>query len=119
MARLELPIYIMSRENNAAVVDTPVLAVDGAQFQNDGQTIVRLHNTSGGIKTVTFLTPTTLGNTPSNVVADYAFALPAGPALIRFIGPWPTNEYNQADNKVYIDCSVDGVNITVLRLPVE
>lgn len=116
MPRLELPIHVMSRENAASVVDTSVLLVDGAQFVNDGRTFLRLHNTSAGAKSVTFLTPPTLGNDPSLAVADYAYTLPAGPSTLRFIGPWPTGLYSQADNKVYIDVSIDGVNIIVFRL---
>ena len=115
MARLELAVVTVSR-NGIAATDTPVLAADGGQFVNDGRTFLRVNNTTAVSRTITFLTPYTVGSGPALAVADHAFVLPAA-ATERWLGPWPPGIYNQPDGKVYFDVSVDGISVRPFKVP--
>lgn len=115
MPRLELAVVTVSRNAVIATV-TPVLAVDGAQFQNDGQTCLMVDNNTGGAKVITFLTPGTVGQGPALAIADHAYTIASGP-IQRWLGPWPTGIYNQVDGKVYLDVSVDGISIRPIKVP--
>ena len=95
MARTDLTVQ--------AVVKTGVVAsggvvgiADGHKFPNTGRTFVRVTKTttSGDI---TFQTPKTISGL---AIAELVVSLAVETQLI---GPFPTNLFNQADGKVYVD----------------
>lgn len=82
---------------------------NGAEVANDGKTVFRLENLTGGALNVTFVTPVTVLSTPALAVADQVFSVPA--TSERWIGPFPTSEFNDPANGL-LDIDVAG-NITI------
>ena len=67
----------------------------GDAFVNTGNEVVHIKNSGGSGRTVTFATPATVDGL---AVADRDVTVPAGEE--RIVGPFPTNTYNDGDNKV-------------------
>lgn len=101
MARTDLTIQQLSI-NGINPSTTPAIA-DGHKFYNDGKTWFVAANSGGVDRTVTFITPVTVGGL---AVADQPVTVPAGQT--REIGPFEAvfNQMNGADaGKVYVDYS--------------
>jgi len=89
--------------------------VNGNQFTNDGKTILRVRNSSGGSLNVTITTP---GTVDGLAVADRVVAVGAG--VTTFIGPFPVDQYNQggADaGQVFVDVTAATMFLSVMRIP--
>jgi hypothetical protein len=85
---------------------------DGQMFANDGRMILHVKNGAGAPINVTIQTP---GSVDGLAIAEQVVAVTNGEE--RFIGPFPTNIYNQADEKVYVDySSPTTVTVAVLRV---
>lgn len=115
MARVELAVTQITRAG-APQVETVGIA-DGHKFANTGRAFVyaRNVNTTTG-RTITFVTPQEVVGLP---VADLAVVVPAG--SVRYIGPFPTDTFNQeagADaGMVYVNYDVPADwRIVVYRL---
>lgn len=100
MARLNVVPQIAT---SVGAASTPVAStVDGHMFDNDGQVLVVLSNTTGGSVNVTFVTPNTVDGLaiPDRVVA-------VGAAAEVVVGHFDRGDYNQpagADSgKVYVN----------------
>jgi hypothetical protein len=88
-------------------------AVDGTNhnaFANDGRTFLYVTNAAGSPINVTIDTP---GVVDGLAVGNLVVSVTNGQS--RVIGPFPTNIYNQADGKVYVDWS-SGTSITAAAL---
>ena len=114
MARLNLVIKTVNRAGVDIGAGQAVLAADDAEMVNDGKTIIKMENTTGGAIVITFVTPQTVLSTPALAVADQTFSVPAN--VPRFIGPFPTATYNQSDGTLQIDSPTDGVTMTAIAI---
>jgi hypothetical protein len=85
---------------------------DGDAFTNDGKTMIQVLNT-GGSTTLTIQTP---GTVDGLAITDRTVVIPATTGN-KYIGPFPTTQYNQSDGKVYLDWSqVTGITFAVVRV---
>lgn len=110
MARLDLTVQKVTRAGKDIGSGQAVLTADNAEVTNDGKTILKLENTTGAAKTVTFITAATQLADPALTVEDQAYVVPANDT--RWIGPFPPTTYNQSNDKLNIDVSADGVTMT-------
>lgn len=86
-------------------------AAGGDEFVNDGARFVHVKNDDASAKVVTLETQATVDGL---AVTDRTVSVPAGED--RFIGPFPTGTYNDADNKLQITYDdVTSVTIAVLE----
>jgi len=72
-------------------------ASGGDEFLNTGDEFIHIVNGAGVEQTVTIVTQATVD---SQAVADRSVAIPAGEE--RFIGPFATSTYNDANGKVQL-----------------
>ena len=114
MARLVLVVQTVTREGVDIGSGQAVLNADGAECPNDGDTILKLQNTTGGAIVVTFVTPMTILTAPALAVADQAYSVPA--SVTRYIRVGSANVYNQADGNMDIDVASDGVTMTAINM---
>lgn len=112
MARTDLTAQQIARTGLAP----SYVAADGSNqnaFFNDGRTFLHVKNGGGSSITVTIDTPITV----DGVLAVGNLAVGVTNGQERFIGPFPTNIYNQSDGRVHVDWSaVTSVTVACLRL---
>lgn len=116
MARTALTVQDATRIDGVTPTANTVDAVNGNRFTNDGQTICRVTNGSGGALTVTVDYPLSVDT--DLTVTDRTYTLADGDVLV--IGPWPTS-YNQTldstSNQLAIDWSTaTSVECEVIRV---
>ena len=86
-------------------------AAGGDEFVNDAF-FIHIKNGAGSPQTVTIATPVTVDNL---AVDDLAIAIPAGEE--RMIGPFPTVNYNDANDKVQLTYSaVVSLTVAILNI---
>lgn len=111
MARTDLAVQQVSRTG----LNPAYTAADGTNmnaFANDGRTLLHVKNGGGAPINATIDTP---GMVDGLAVGNLIISIPN--AGERIIGPFPTNIYNEADEKVYVDWSgVTNVTVAVFRL---
>lgn len=71
------------------------------EFANDGKTLARVANGSGGSLTVTIVTPNTVDG--GLAIADRTVTVPDGES--RVIGPFPKSSYNDSSGNVTLQFS--------------
>lgn len=89
--------------------------VDGHSIVNNGKTWMRVTNGGASPITVTQRIPKLIdGVAPAN--SGKQVSIPAGGT--RELGPWPPEDYAQADGSVWVDFSaVSSVTVAAIRLP--
>jgi hypothetical protein len=103
MARTEIPVTTIDRTGVASPAQTDSDATEGMFIANNNARIIfEIENTDVGPQTVGFAIFTTVDDEP---VDDKVVTIPAGE--IRLAGPYPQDFYNQEDNSLYINPSVD------------
>lgn len=111
MARTDLTVQQIARTG----LNASFSSADGTNqnaFANDGRTYLHVKNGGGSSINVTVDTP---GVVDGLAVGNLVVAVPNGGE--RIIGPFPTNIYNQADGKVYVDWSaVTSVTAAAIRM---
>lgn len=113
MARLPLVIQTVGRNGKDIGNGQSVLNADGAEVANDGATRFKMVNSTGAPIIVTFVTPITLLSAPALTVADQEFSVPNNAE--RWIGPFPTDAFNEFDGLMDIDVAADGVTMTAVN----
>jgi hypothetical protein len=109
MARTLLSVQPVVR-TGLAVSYAAADGTDQNAVPNDGRTILHVKNGGGSSINVTIDTP---GSVDGLAVGNLVVAVPAGAE--RFIGPFPTNIYSQADGNLYVDWSaVTSVTVAAL-----
>jgi hypothetical protein len=84
----------------------------GDSIANDGRVILNVKNGAGAPITVTIQTP---GTVDGLAIAEQIVTVTN--AEERWIGPFPPNIYNQADNCIYVDYSaVTTITVAALRI---
>lgn len=111
MARGTLTVQQVSL-NGMAPAFSAATATDGDAFQNDGNVLLEVKNTSAGVVTITIPTPAKVGGLD---VADVSVTVPATTGD-RIIGPFDPTIFNQADGSVYVNNSAaSGVTLMAFR----
>jgi len=84
----------------------------GDSFANTGNEFVYISNGGGGSITLTIVTQSTVDG---QAVADRTVSVPAGES--RFVGPFPTSHYNDANGRVQLTYSgVTSVTVAICKL---
>jgi hypothetical protein len=87
-------------------------AVNHHEFTNDGETFIIVINAGGGSINVTI---DAIKLVDGEAVSDRVVAVPAGET--RFIGPFPTDIYNQPTGEVHFDLSgATSVTVAAVQL---
>ena len=89
MARTDLTVTQISRAGTTPPA-TVAGTADGHMFSNDGRTFLEVTNAAGAARTITFVTPGTVGD---RQIEDLPISLPA--SATRLIGPFPIDLYNR------------------------
>lgn len=116
MARTQIPVTTITRTGIPPDGGTNANMTDGMYFANNGRVYVEIVSTDAAPQTVEFSIPTEVDG---QTVPAREVAVPAG--ATRKAGPWPTGTYNQEDNTVYVDPSINGatLKIAAYKLPTE
>ena len=111
MARTELSVETIDR-SGLDPTET-LIPADGIKFLNDGTVLIMVTNTGVAENDVTIQTPNNVDG--DLTVADRVVAVAA--SAVMFIGPFPTNHYNQAGGYVYVDGeTADEVKCSPMKL---
>jgi hypothetical protein len=89
-------------------------AATGDTFDNDGETMFVAKNTmTGTAVTATFAIQKAVdGQTPSGRTVSIGTANPS----IVFVGPFPTEIYNDSDGEVSVSYSAGGITVGAVRV---
>jgi hypothetical protein len=117
MARTQIPVTTITRAGIAPSAGTDADMTDGMYIAaNNGRIYVEIVSTDAGAQTVGFEIPTEVDGI---AVDDKVVTIPAG--ATRKAGPWPTGTYNQEDDSINVNPSIDGatLKISAYKLPTE
>ncbi|MFO1038151.1 MAG: hypothetical protein U1E45_15040 [Geminicoccaceae bacterium] len=102
----------------AGVAESMVAAaVGGDAFVNDGNTLLRVNNASGGSINVTIASQYSVNQTlpPGTANANQVVAVGAGTSKV--IGPFPKGSWNDANGKVQVSYSaVTSVTVGAIKI---
>jgi hypothetical protein len=96
-----LTVQTIDRAGDGLTPAFSVASGGGDDFPNTGREFVVVKNGSGAPITVTAVTPQTVAG--SLAIADETYAVPA--AGERYIGPFPTGPFNNAQGRVSLTYS--------------
>ena len=100
MARIEIPVYLINRDEFLPFDPVAGDITDGMFFAgNGGYTFLELENTGAG----TFIVGAIINDNEVDEIVIPHKELSLEPGTIAFFGPFPTNFYNQINSDVYID----------------
>ncbi len=113
MARVDLPVSQMNFGTGLVLSTVAGDATNHHEFTNTSSDVfIYVNNGSGGVLTITLLTPTTL-TSQTLLIEERTVTVADG--AVKFIGPFPGTYYNQSDGKVYIDLDVD-TSVTLMAI---
>lgn len=116
MPRTSLTVQDATRISGVTPTSNTPDAVNGNRLTNDGKTVCRVTNGSGGALTVTVDYPSLVDT--DLTVTDRTYTIADG--TTKYIGPWPVS-YNQTldstSNQLAIDWSTStSVTVEVIRV---
>jgi hypothetical protein len=117
MARVVIPVTALTRDGVAPPAQTNADSVNNMEIDgNDGRVFVEIVSTDAGAQTVSFEIPELVDG---EAVAPKIVNVPAG--ATRLAGPFPTDTYNHAGSKMFVDPSVSGATLKLraYQLPRE
>lgn len=108
-----LTVQTIDRAGDGLAPVYAAAAAGGDDFPNTGQQFLHVKNGGGAPITVTAVTPQQVAGLG---VADETYSIP-NDALGKFIGPFPTQTFNNAQQRVALTYSaVTSVTVAVLRV---
>jgi hypothetical protein len=105
--RTNIPVTQLTRAGVAPPAQTNADMTNGmAIAANSGRILVEIVSTDLGAQSVGFAIP---GLVDGQAVADKTVAVPAG--ATRLVGPFPPGTYNQDDNSLHLNPSLNGATL--------